>query len=416
MINSRRQGASKVSKSEKRLKARLVPESRREADLRADTLETPLHDAVSVDEYDNVDLLLRHGADPYLEDKRRTPAFHRAAANGLVRCLKVFLEHYPNLVYVTRSRCGRTALHDAVAKGQHESIICLVRNGADVAAADNTDVDSAQYENPEGQTAIHKAAIRGDVAALKILLEPKKGLNARCAPNRSTALHLAAHRLHQGCIEALLEAGADGKIRDGTKRLYTEVLEESRNAINDVPINCRETLLHIAVSKNSLLDVESLLKSGARTDIMDHAGETAIHRAAKKGDLKILTLLLKHAGRGDVDIQGHLRRSSGEAKLGPTALHLAGGAGHADCVTAILRKGADPTLKDGDGRTAYERAKFRRQKECRRVLERLEMVDLRQQGRCMKCLEGLKIIELIKVGAVLCKSYTPVPKHAPNTN
>ncbi len=77
-----------------------------------------------------------------------------------------------------------------------------------------------------------------------------------------------------------------------------------------------------------------------------------LHAAARDGNREALSQLL-HSG---ADVNERVRWSWGQTYDGMTPLMLASQRGDAHAIRILLDAGADPTLKDPSGRTAYDHA------------------------------------------------------------
>lgn len=92
--------------------------------------------------------------------------------------------------------------------------------------------------------------------------------------------------------------------------------------------------------------VDYLLEWGAAIK-----GTGALRAAASKGRVDVMEILLRH--RADLNEMEDTRDYDGPAG---TALHVAAAHGHAEAVSWLTEKGADPTLRNCDGLTAEDLA------------------------------------------------------------
>jgi ankyrin repeat protein len=94
--------------------------------------------------------------------------------------------------------------------------------------------------------------------------------------------------------------------------------------------------------------VTELLSRGANVGTQNKEGLTALMIAARRGDLAIVTDLLENGKEMDRHINLQEKIS------GWSALFFAAKGGHLEITKALLKAGADPTLKDTTGVTALQ--------------------------------------------------------------
>jgi hypothetical protein len=110
--------------------------------------------------------------------------------------------------------------------------------------------------------------------------------------------------------------------------------------------NCllSQNALHFATSKANLSTVRTLITHKCSARVKDRRGQLPLHRAAAVGSIPILKILLEE-GKSPVnatDVDGF------------TALHHAISEGHGDAAIQLLKAGAEPEKRDGDGRLAMD--------------------------------------------------------------
>ena len=98
------------------------------------------------------------------------------------------------------SAAGPAPVADAAMKRDSEAVRTLLKNGADVNAAQG-----------DGMTALHWAARNGDVELTQMLLYAGANVKATTRLGGYTPLLMAAEQGHAGVIAALLAGGADAK-------------------------------------------------------------------------------------------------------------------------------------------------------------------------------------------------------------
>jgi ankyrin repeat protein len=197
---------------------------------------------------------------PSDNELQRYTGLHRAAARGEVAQIK------PGNVDVRDGR-GRTPLHVAAFRGQHEAMRALVAAGADPNALENDRYDIVTI-----------AAVADDVQTLEVALA--LGGSARNVTSRydGTALIAAAHLGHDGVVRTLVRAGAP---LDHVNNLGWTALIES------IVLGDGGTR-HVATMK-------ALIDGGANVNLADRSGTTPLALARGRG-FGAMVALLERAG------------------------------------------------------------------------------------------------------------------------
>ncbi|KAL3255903.1 hypothetical protein MRX96_046640 [Rhipicephalus microplus] len=187
---------------------------------------------------------------------------HCAAFHGSEFCIELLLNHFGKKLVQLRDKKQRTALHAAACD---DSVLCLqtlVKEGADINAADC-----------RGQTPLMMAAAHGSCKSIEALLELKADILVQDSKGNS-ALHHACLQKQEGAVATLL-----GKA-DFVKLI---------NMINDD----MKTALHVAAS-NGLIDAtQALLLNGADVLATDVNGHTPALSCARSNEVaECLALIL----------------------------------------------------------------------------------------------------------------------------
>lgn len=152
---------------------------------------------------------------------------------------------------------------DAAMKNDSASVRGLLKGGADVNAAQS-----------DGMTALHWAALTGDLATMDLLLTAGATREPLTRVGAYTPLHLASQRGHAAAVARLLDAGAKAAP-------YTSTGVQA---------------LHLAAQAGNVEAVKALLDHGADIDATDRThGRTAVVFAVSKDRREVLSLL---AARG----------------------------------------------------------------------------------------------------------------------
>jgi len=152
---------------------------------------------------------------------------------------------------------------DAAMKNSSADVRALLKTGADVNAA-----------QADGMTALHWAALNGDLATIDLLLLAGATREPLTRVGAYTPLHLASQRGHAGAVAKLLAAGAKAQPFTATG----------------------VQALHLAAQAGNAEAVKALLDHGADIDAQDKThGRTALVFAVSKDRREVITLL---AARG----------------------------------------------------------------------------------------------------------------------
>ncbi len=155
---------------------------------------------------------------------------------------------------------GYSPLADASMRGETETVRSLLRQGADVNAAQG-----------DGMTALHWAALQGDAATAEMLLYAGANLKATTRLGSYTPLLLAAKSGNAPLLRALVGAGADLNATTATGA----------------------TPLMLAAGAGDPEAVSLLLEQGLEVDAPDSSrGQTALMYAAAANRLEAVRLLL----------------------------------------------------------------------------------------------------------------------------
>ena len=316
---------------------------RRGADVRAQDAagRSAVDDALHMN---NLDGLLRL-TEPDLADPASQPLMIAAAAQGNTSLLDKLLDSGHDVNWQDGE--GQTPLAAAASQGQETSLRQLLAAGADMALRDENGRSailqaaahgqvgtlsllyaagaSVNQRDHEGQTALTLAAANGHAHALAwLLLGSDADIHHALPANRRNALHLAASAGHDVVVAQLLVRGLDTGDRDANGRTALQLAEAAGH--NEVA-----ELLRVA---DTASDGDSHSRTPARPMATVHPDDFLT--AARNGDLAEVDRLIRSGVRLNlVD------------KLGRTALTHASVAGQQVVVLRLLRAGADPGFAQG---------------------------------------------------------------------
>ncbi|MBP1595599.1 MAG: hypothetical protein H6Q05_976 [Acidobacteria bacterium] len=176
---------------------------------------------------------------------------------------------------------------------------------------------------PPVSLTIFEAAKKGDIAALKAILETNPGSAGARGESGRSPLQEALLAGQGEAVRFLVEAGADVNGRDD------EGLDP----------------LGYAALMGDAVAAELLIGRGANPGAQDGVGGTPLHLAAMRGHANVVRLLCDRGSPLDL-----------RTRDGRTPLALAVENGKPDCAEILLSRGADADSRDEMGRTLLHRA------------------------------------------------------------
>ncbi len=330
-------------------------------------------------------VLVKAGADINIRGiYGRTPLMEAAGGAGMEN-VRTLLELGADVNILNGA--GQNILADAVARGDTEMLSYFIDAGCDV-----------NLKDTRSQTALMLAAVSHNSALVRLLI--KNGADIKSSDERGwTALHEAARSGSTASIEALLEAGADVNARENTgaaplalTTLVFPVMQEGVSPSTLGSVDAAQLLLangadvsfvdevgrsclhYAAMFRNTKL-CEVLIGAGGRVQLQDVGGLTALMTAAARpammqgfsvpGDGGVFELLIKHGAE-----------MNGQDQSGKTPLIHAAEFADKARVESLLSLGADPTIADHDGLTAYDYVHLRDGKDPERypILQLLKQI------------------------------------------
>jgi len=231
---------------------------------------------------------------------------------------------------------------------------------------------------------LHRAAEKGSVEIVKILLEKGVDVNLLDIKAKASPLHYAALNSHIEVVKLLIENGADvhTKIKDDYPPLYWAAENDhleivklliEKGADLDAESKYGNSTLCLAIEKGHLAIVKLLIEKGADIHVKNKHGYTPLCLAAQNGHLEIVELLIEkgsdiHVKNGNSNTPLCLAAQKGHSKIVKlliekgadihvkgfydyTPLCLAAQSGHLEIVELLIEKGADIHVKNNKGYT-----------------------------------------------------------------
>jgi ankyrin repeat protein len=242
---------------------------------------------------------------------------------------------------------------DAAMQGDVETVRSLVKQGADVNAAQG-----------DGMTALHWAAYKGDAEMVGLLVYAGANTEALTRLGDYTPLHLASEQGRTAAVKALLAAGANAKAETSTGAVtplhfaagtgdveaISALIAAGAN-VNAAETQWGHTPLMFAAGRNRPEAIATLLQAGAEPDmtasVIDLAQREREDRAAqaKRDHLMYGEELSEPEPEPEYPSDPALRPWTYAQKVGGygghTALTLAARDGNVESVMALLEGGAD---------------------------------------------------------------------------
>ncbi|XP_028249398.1 ankyrin repeat domain-containing protein 50 [Parambassis ranga] len=302
---------------------------------------TPLLAAAAMGHMKTVSRLLFWGAAVDAIDCEGRTALCLAAARGSTEVVRALLDR--GLDENHKDDLGWTPLHAAACEG-HRAVCAALTERGSMARVGEMDI--------EGRTPLILASQEGHGSTVKLLLDRRSPIDHRAYDGHS-ALSAALLEGHTDVAELLMKRGADTDVRDAEGRplLYLLVLEGRLDMASlliekgGVPLESKDsegrTALHVASWQGCVEIVNLLLTHGANPNAQDAEGRPPMHSVAWTGHAKVGHRLLEASG-----VNIHLA-----CHQGATALSIAAQEGHANIVSMLLERGANPDHMDKYGRS-----------------------------------------------------------------
>lgn len=290
-----------------------------------------LHGAVRQGDVSAVTSLMAHGVALNESDATGKTPLHQAARCGHVAIATALVRHRADLA---AADChGQTPLHVATCTGHATVVNAFMQSRAD-----------ANLMSSRGHAPLHSAALAGHLEVAKMLV--KHGGNLYLKNTFGQTSFDLVHELGDAGSAAVLQDLHNNCLNNQLVRSGDHLLTKS--CFNDEA--SRMAPLHRAARSGDVIQVGSLIATGASVNSPDKFGQTSMHKLAAPPEAsphaaEMVNLLAKHSA--------DVTASDGS---GDTPLHEAATHGHVDMLEALAAKGADVSAKNGRGQTCLHKA------------------------------------------------------------
>jgi ankyrin repeat protein len=131
-------------------------------------------------------------------------------------------------------------------------------------------------------------------------------------------------------------------------------------------VGCASNGLSKAAVNGDLDDVKARVSHGEQVNRIDGWGWTPLHWSVYYGNFPVTQYLLDHGADPNIKTT----REYGRYQPGTTPLILAAAYGHDDAVAALLKKKADPSVVDAEGKKALDYAEMYDFQKCVALLKK----------------------------------------------
>jgi ankyrin repeat protein len=282
------------------------------------TMPDEFHEAAKNDQVNRLqELIAKHKDWLEKEDKYQRTPLHSAARYGASAAARFLLVQgaNPNV----KDESGNTPLHLASISGHDESVDLLIQHKAD-----------ADMLNTQGQTPLCLASIYGNPESIKFLLAGGAKVNVRDKEG-NTPLHIAALYRRPENLDAILKANP---------------AIDAFNAAGYTP-------LHLAVRRpDNEKAVEHLLQNGADANIPDSIGRNALLVSIGSHQKDYIGLLVSSGiDINSQDNDGNTALHYPLVNVLKNKLYLPLGK---EIVKILMEEGADPHIKNNDGKSPMD--------------------------------------------------------------
>ncbi|MDD9901061.1 MAG: ankyrin repeat domain-containing protein [Alphaproteobacteria bacterium] len=300
--------------------------------------QTPLHRAASILDEDRMDILIKAGANVEICDKEGMRPLDVVSQHAQYRvglsAVMFLLQAGASPDMSSDPAANLAPLHYATVGGSLDVIQLLLQKGADV---------DARTRTRQKLSALHIAVMQGNHSAMRMLLRAGADINAKDAQGK-TALH---HAVTQHRTDMFMSLSR-----------YPGIYASARDNEGRLP-------LHHAVIYDHGAVASVLLRAGNDPYATDNYGYTSMHYAATRS----VEMLKRINDAAPISRKGGWDMAT--SRTGETLLHIAARTGARETIVWLAEQGANPFLRDNEGRTPLDKALMHGHDRAAEILERV---------------------------------------------
>ena len=297
---------------------------------------------------DTVRWLIEEGVDVNHSNRKGYTVVHYAAKKGNLDVLKLLKASGANIHAQRHTGNGQNSIMSALnGSGDCDIVSWLIEQGVDV-----------NYCDRDGFTAVHYAAQKGKVAALKLLKESGANIHVQNKDGCSAIMSVSAGTGDCDTLRWLIREGIDVNHchKDGHTALHIAAEEGKLDVLR--LLTAGGANLHALIENDTNVIMSALqgtgdcdclrwlIEQGIDVNQCNKKGMTAIHHAAEKGNLDVLKLL--KINRGNI----HAETKNG----GNSIMSVLRGTGDYDTLRWLINEKVDMNHCNKKGLTAVHYA------------------------------------------------------------
>lgn len=354
--------------------------------LFADELNDSFAAAVQAGNVKTATEVFAKGADINFVDED-WPLFVTAVTSGDVAMTEFFIKNGVNLEL--KGPDGKTALLHAISLKNKKLVDMIIAAGADIKTEDAAGKDTLMYAAEANNAELMNKLLRlgfdekkkskAGKTALDYAIDARAQETYRILSKKNTLPMDFINAVEKGdakAVKTLISEGADVNTKDkngkaavviatekGDSAVLKLLLENGADPNGKYFKNQKANLFVLSMHNNHLDTALILLKSGANADFNHkfQGGKTALMLAIEVGKQELITYLFLK--KSDLDLGDD---------FGNTALMYAVKQNLFAVAKRLLELGADPTLRQVDGKTALDMAKSQNNQSLIRILSEAE--------------------------------------------